>query len=194
MKKASKVFHIFAGIVGILMIPGLIFISFAGLIVLLVGLFFLLALASAVFLQWQAFGEIGMFIETSEQVAEYTSVGAGLTLGGLFTFTVAAFSLIVVFTGIIFAFIGAGKKKRIVVNVFNIVLGIFGLAPFLTFGAPALAVFVLFIIGIFAVILMLWNPSLWIVLAVLFAVLGSTLFFLFSVLGGIFGLVQKKDK
>ena len=194
MNKASKVFHIFAGIVGILMIPGLIALTIAGLALILVGLLVVAVYIFSIYERMNGISNIPIDkVEGPIEILQRNMmIGGGISLGGAFMFAVAGLSLIVILVGIVLAFIGV-KKKGKAINILNIVFGVFGLSPFLAFGIPATAVLLLFIAGILAVILMLWNPAIWITIFNLVAIFGSLFFFLFSVLGGIFGLVQKKE-
>ena len=182
MKKASKVFLILAGVMGV-------FVTIA-MAVLAFYLFF----GGVVFTVYSILGLTGVIESGGDSgvFASYLIISVAL-------FVFSAIAAIGAFLGLlstIFAFIACKKKSKLAIHIISIVLTAFTAVCGFAFYWYGLVYLIVFVLLWFLIIVMMLTPVFWLGLSFILAGFGSGLFALLAIVGNVFGIIaiskQKK--
>ena len=177
MKKASKVFHILAGVIGVFLIIASILALFACMVFLIAGI-----VAGIFMIIYRSFN--ANFI-----IPTCIYSGIGIIVG-----TITLIILLIAFIGTVLAFVGLLNKK--VTNIINIVFGVLVLiAPILYFLFALWNALCFINPGyLILVVILLVTPIGWMCISPILVFLNGLLFFILSILAGVFGLLSNKKK
>ena len=183
MKKASKVFHVLASAFGVLVTLALAIIIVASIISIIGGIVMVVI----------------SFVSTPASAEESYSAGLliggiALAISGVVLTIMTTFFMILLLVGTIFAFIGIKKDKK-AIYIINIIFGGLAAFPFMAYLPLGLYAIVYLILYLVIIIIIFLTPIGWILLSYVIASFGSLLFLVFSILGGVFGIItEKKEK
>lgn len=175
MKKASKLLHIFAGIIGI----------FVTLALAVICVYYFLCIPAGIVLLILYFTGI---------VGGESALVSGIIypIFGLLGLIPSLLFVLSSFIGTVLAFVGIKNNK--VINIINIVFGVFAIGPFLFNLLFAVLFALYFIILILLILLIMLTPYGWIGLSFIIGSFGSLLFMILSILSGVFGLLASRKK